>query len=74
MYIKVKVFPDSKKVEVIKKSPDTYVVYTKSKAERGEANEDVQKFLSQFLHIPIYKLRMVKGGKSTSKIYEITDS
>jgi len=71
MYIKVKVFPDSKKNEVIKKSEDTYIVYTKTEAERGQANESVQKLLSEFLHIPLHKIHIVKGTKSPSKIFEI---
>ena len=69
MHIKVKVFPKSKKNEVVKKSEDAYVVYTKAESERGQANEAVQKLLSEFLHTPSHNLRLIKGSKSPSKIF-----
>lgn len=71
MYLKVKVYTNVKKNEVIKKSEDSYIVYTKEKAEQGRANSAVVVMLSSYLHIPIGKLHMVKGVKQPNKIFEL---
>jgi uncharacterized protein YggU (UPF0235/DUF167 family) len=69
MYLKVKVYVNVKKNEVIKKSDDSYIVYTKEKAEQGKANEAVKKMLSTILHVPQGKLFMIKGSKRPNKIF-----
>jgi len=71
MYIKIKVFPKSKRNDVVERSEDAFIIYTKAKAERGEANEAVQKLLSNFLSIPLHRIHLVKGSKSPNKIFEI---
>jgi len=45
MLIKVKVFPNSKKEEVIKKSEDSFEVRVKEKPEKGKANREVVRVL-----------------------------
>ena len=71
MLIKVKVFPNSKKEEVIKKSEDSFEVRVKEKPEKGKANREVVRILSCYFKIPESKIRLVKGFKKRNKIFEI---
>lgn len=71
MLIKAKVFPNSKKTEIIKKSEDSYEVRVKEKPVRGEANRAVISVLTSFLKISESKIRLIKGFKGRNKIFEI---
>ena len=71
MLIKVKVFPNSKKEEIIKKSEDSFEVRVKEKPEKGKANREVVRVLSSYFKIPESKIRLVKGFKKRNKIFEI---
>jgi len=71
MLIRVKVFPDSKKDEIIKKREDSFEVKVKEKPEQGRANEKVLQILSNHFRIEKNKFRLIKGGKERSKIFEI---
>lgn len=71
MYLKVKVYTNAKKDDVIKKSEDSYIVFTKEKAEQGKANNAVVAMLSAYLHISIGKIHIVKGVKQPNKIFEL---
>jgi len=71
MLIKVKVFPNSKKEGVIKKSEDSFEVKVKAKPEKGMANKEVVKLLSVYFKIPESKIRLIKGFKERNKIFEI---
>ena len=68
MLIKVKVFPNSKKEEIYKKSEDSFEIKIKEKPERGEANKAVVSLLSSFLKIPKGKIKIIKGAKQRNKI------
>jgi len=71
MLIKVKVFPSSKREEVIKKSEDSFEVKIKEKPEKGRANREVVRVLSSYFKISESKIRLIKGFKKRSKIFEI---
>ena len=71
MLIKVKVFPNSKKQEIIKKSEDSFDVKVKAKPIKGEANREVIKVLALYFKIPESKIKMIKGFKQKNKIFEI---
>ena len=71
MLIKVKVFPNSKKDELIIKSADAFDVKVKEKPEQGRANKAVARILSRYFKIGESGVIMVKGGKRRSKIFEI---
>jgi len=71
MLIKVKVFPNSKKEEVIKKSEDSFEVKVKAKPEKGMANKEVVKVLSVYFKIPESKIKLIKGFKKRNKIFKI---
>jgi len=74
MLIKVKVFPNSKKREVIRKSKDNFKIKVKSKPEKGKANREAIRMLSCYLKIPESKIRLVKGFKQPNKIFEVSEN
>ncbi len=71
MLIKVKVFPSSKKEEVIKKKNDSFDVKVREKPVRGEATRAVINILSNFFHVPKKKIKLIKGFRKRNKIFEI---
>lgn len=71
MLIKVKVFPNSKKEEICKKTEDSFEIKVKEKPKRGEANKAVISLLSSFLKIPKEKIRIIKGFKQRNKILKV---
>jgi uncharacterized protein YggU (UPF0235/DUF167 family) len=73
MLIKVKVFPNSKKEEVIVKNNNSFEIKTKEKKEKGKANLSVLNQLSNYLKIDKKRIRLIRGGKRENKIFEILD-
>ena len=73
MLIKVKVFPGEKEEAIIKKADDSFEVRVKEDAERGEANKRVKEVLALYLRVTAGKIRLVKGGRSRNKIFEIIE-
>jgi uncharacterized protein len=73
MLIKVKVFPESKDREVIKKTADSFDVKVKEKPQMGRANEAVISLLSYYFEISRKKIRLIKGAKDRHKIFEIKE-
>ena len=71
MFIKVKVFPDSKKDEIIKKEDDRFEIKVREKAEGGLANKKMIEILAKYLNIPEDKIILVRGAKQRNKIFEI---
>ena len=61
----------SKKDEIIKKSEDSFLVKVREKAEGGMANQKVKQILADYFNISDNKIRLIKGGKRTNKIFEI---
>jgi uncharacterized protein YggU (UPF0235/DUF167 family) len=69
MFIRVKVFPNSKKEEIIKKSEDKFEIKVKEKAEGGKANKRTKEVLSRYLNISDGKLILIHGEKQSNKIF-----
>jgi uncharacterized protein (TIGR00251 family) len=74
MLIKVKVFPGSKKDEILKKKDDEFEVRVKEKAKEGMANKAVIKALANYFKIDESKIRLIKGFKERNKIFEIKEN
>jgi len=72
MLIKVKAFANSKKEKIIKKKEDSFDVYIKEKAEGGMANKRIIEVLSKYFNVNSGKIRMIKGAKERSKIFNIS--
>jgi len=71
MFLKVKVFPNFKKEEIIKKSEDEFEIKIKEKAEKGRANKRVKEVLARYLNISEEKLILIRGAKQRNKIFKI---
>lgn len=72
MLVKVKVFPNSKKEEIVRKSEDGFEIRMKEKPIRGRANKRVVEILSSFLKAPKGRIKLIKGSHGRNKIFEIT--
>ena len=73
MLIKVKCHPSSKKEVLIKKDENAFDISVKEKPERGQANKRVVEILAGSFNVSVKKVRIIKGAKSPSKIFEIHD-
>lgn len=71
MLYKVKVKPESKKQQIVKKKSDELLIYLKSKAEKGMANEELLGLLSGFFGVSLAKIKIKRGLKTHNKIIEI---
>ena len=71
MLIKVKVYPGAGKEEFIKKSEDNFEIWVKEKPIKGQANRAVINSLIKYLNIERRNIRLIKGGKSRNKVFEI---
>ena len=69
----VKVFPNSKKQEIIKKSENRFEVKVKQKPVMGKANQEAIKMLAYYFKIPKSEIKLIKGFKKTNKIFVIKD-
>ncbi|MDD4358219.1 MAG: DUF167 domain-containing protein [Candidatus Pacebacteria bacterium] len=73
MLIKVKCHPESKKELILKKDENSFEIFFKEKRERGEANKKVFEILAKYFNIKENKIRLIKGARSPSKIFEINE-
>lgn len=71
MLVKVKVYPKSKKEEVVKKSEDSFEVKVKEKPRASRANKKVFELLAEYFGISAKSIRLKKGSKQRNKIFEI---
>jgi len=71
MLIKVKAYPSAGKKEIIKKEEDSFEIWIKEKPIQGQANRAVISVLVKYLNIDRTKIRLIKGGKTRNKIFEI---
>lgn len=71
MLIKVKVFPESDRDEIIKKSEDTFYAWVREKAEGNLANRALISLLSSYFRIPPSRVRLLKGARQRNKIFEL---
>ena len=68
--VAVKVKPNSKQNMVEATGEKSYTVRVKEKALEGRANEAAIELLSEYLHIPKNRFRIIKGQKARNKIIE----
>ncbi|MFA5169227.1 MAG: DUF167 family protein [Candidatus Paceibacterota bacterium] len=73
MLIKVKAFPCSKEDKVVKKKEDSFDVFVEAEAERNMANKRIIELLAGYFDLPQTKVKMIKGFKESSKIFDIRD-
>ncbi len=68
-YLKVKVHAAEKRENLLQKSADTFEVWVKAPAERGQANAAVRTALAAHLNVAENKLSLIKGATSPAKIF-----
>lgn len=73
MFIKVKVIPSSKKDSITEKKKDSFEVCVKEDPVQGMASLRTIEILADYLKVKKEKIRLVKGFKQRSKIFEIFD-
>jgi uncharacterized protein YggU (UPF0235/DUF167 family) len=71
MYIKVRVFPKSKKEEMKVVGDNRFEIKVKEKAERNMANERVLQILSEHFGIEQKKIKIINGHHSPSKLLRV---
>jgi len=71
MYIKVRVYPKSKKEEIKKIGENRFEIKVKEKAERNMANNRVLEIIANEFAVPKGKVRIVNGHQSPSKMLSV---
>lgn len=71
MYIKIKVFSDTKKEKFTQKSEDHFEAYVKEPAKRNLANRRVMELVAARFAVPKGKVRLISGHRSPSKILRV---
>ncbi|MCP6717934.1 MAG: DUF167 family protein [Patescibacteria group bacterium] len=73
MLLKVKVFPGSKKQEIIEKSKNNLEIRVKEKPIQGKVNKRLIFLLSLYFKTEQSKIRLIKGFRQKNKIFEILE-
>ena len=73
MYIKVKVFPKSKKEEIKKIKENRFEIKVKEKAERNLANTRVLELLAEYFEIDKKDISIINGHHHPIKMLRIRD-
>lgn len=71
MYIRVEARPNSRKESILQSDEKTYTVSVKEPAEQNMANKRIREMLAEHLEIPIGKIKMISGHRSSRKIFTI---
>ena len=74
MYLKVKVFPKSKKEEIKKLGPQRFEIKTKAKAEKNLANQRVLEMIAEYFEVETKDVRIINGHHHHSKTLKIDDA
>ena len=67
-YIHAKVFPQAKKEELRKITADHFEISVREKPQRNLANTRVIEILASHFKVPLSKVRIINGHRSTSKL------
>lgn len=71
MYIKVTVFPGSKKEHIKKTGEQALEIAVKAKAAQNLANRAVTEKLAGFYNIPVSQIRLINGHRNRKKMFSI---
>jgi len=70
MIFHIRVTPGASRNRIIREV-NGFKVYLTRPAQKGEANSQLTRLLSDSLHIKKYQIRIIKGEKSRDKLVEI---
>jgi len=71
MIIHIKAKPDGYEDKVEKKDDTHFVVETREPPVNNRANMAITRLLAQYFGVERGKVKMIKGGRESSKIFEI---
>jgi uncharacterized protein YggU (UPF0235/DUF167 family) len=71
MYIKARVYSQSKNASLETKDDVRFVIKVKEKAEGNRANTRAREMLAEHFKIPLPAVRIVSGHHSPSKLFSI---
>jgi len=71
MYVKVIVFPESKKVSIEEIKENTFKVFVKEKAKQNLANTAVRGAIAKKFSIPVSKVKIISGHHSPRKMLSL---
>ena len=74
MYIRVKVFPKSKKDNCLETSSNTFKIYCKEKTENNRANNKIRELLAQHYTLPINCIHIISGHRRPQKMIQIKNT
>lgn len=69
----VKAKPDSYEDKVEKIDDMHFIVETREPPINGRANQAILRLLGEYFKIPVFKIRLIKGAREKSKIFEINE-
>lgn len=73
MHLQVKITPKSKNTELVETMEDgTLKIRLKAVPERGKANEELIRFLSQHYKVKTDQIKLISGHSSTRKLLKIS--
>ena len=73
MYIKVKVFPKSKKEVINQIASNRFEIRVREKAERNLANNKVLEIIAEFFGINKKGVKIISGHHHASKLLKVSD-
>jgi len=73
MYIKVKVYPNSKKESIEKVGENRLDIKVKEKAEKNMANNRVIELVARHCNVSVGKVRIINGHHSPSKMLSVEE-
>jgi uncharacterized protein YggU (UPF0235/DUF167 family) len=65
--LRVKVYPDAGEDRVTAKSEEEYEVWTRAEARNNQANREVLYLLARSLSLPMNRLSVLSGHRSSAK-------
>jgi hypothetical protein len=69
--IAIKIKPNAKQEKIEKINESEYLLWVRSPAQEGKANQAAIALLSDFLRIPKTRITIIRGHKSRNKIISI---
>jgi len=71
MYVRVRVFPGSKKERILKTADGRYEMQVKEPAEQNLANKRIRQLLASEYDVNDSNVRIVSGHQSQTKIFDV---
>ncbi len=72
MHVSVKVAAGARKEKVVEVTPVRFEISVREAAARNEANQRVAQILAVRFKVPVKRVRVIKGHRSPSKVFNIS--